>query len=125
MKNNLIKQTKRGMAITKGVADSKGGMRHLVAPAAAQMKNVKGGGMIKIKISKILNRNWLLVKCKLMGKGISQAGRQARRQSGRKAGIAVWSQLHAGLILVTGFGAAWQPNWQRAAHKGLAISGWP
>lgn len=94
------------MAITKGVADSKGGMRHLVAPAtaAAQMKNVKGAGMIKIKISKILNKNWLLVKCKLMGTRISQAGRKA----GRQVGIAVWSQLHAGLILVTGFGAAWQ-----------------
>lgn len=116
------------MAITKGVADSKGGMRHLVAPAAAtaaQMKNVKGAGMIKIKISKILNRNWLLVKCKLMGKGISQAGRQEGSQAGGQSGSAVWSQLHAGLILVTGFGAAWQPNWQRAAHKGLAISGWP
>lgn len=51
MKNNLIKQTKRGMAITKGVADSKGGMQHQVAPAAAtatatataEMRNVKGG----------------------------------------------------------------------------------
>lgn len=76
------------MAITKGVADSKGGMRHLVAPAtaAARMKNVKGGGMIKIKISKILNRNWLLVKCKLMGNGISQAGRQEGRQEGSQAG---------------------------------------
>lgn len=75
------------MAITKGVADSKGGMRHLVAPAAAtaaaQMKNVKGGGMIKIKISKILNRNWLLVKCKLMGKGISHGGSQAGSQASR------------------------------------------
>lgn len=78
------------MTITKGVADSKGGMRHLVAPAAAtaaaRMKNVKGGGMIKIKISKILNRNWLLVKCKLMGNGISQAGRQEGRQEGSQAG---------------------------------------
>lgn len=115
------------MAITKGVADSKGGMRHQVAPAAAtataaaQMKNVKGGGRRKIKISKMLNKNWLLVKCKLMGIRISQAGRKAGRQG--------WSQLHAGLIQLTGFGvaagAAWQPNWQRAAHKGLAISGWP
>lgn len=76
------------MAITKGVADSKGGMRHQVVPAAAtpttaaQMKNVKGGGRRKIKISKMLNKNWLLVKCKLMGIRISQAGRQAGRQAG-------------------------------------------
>lgn len=95
------------MAITKGVADSKGGMRHLVAPAtaAAQMKNVKGAGTIKIKISKILNKNWLLVKCKLMGTRISQAGRLAGSQRGLVAaacgtnsGNGIWCCVAASLI---------------------------